>query len=205
MTTMKITQPSPRPMGIGGANDPRWLMASGVVAVLLSLAGLAMLPVLTIAAVLTLGVVLLGAAVYQLAKAWNAAGLKARGMRLGYALAYAFGGAAMVLNPPGAATGMTLVIAAALGLVGIQRLLLTGRTELQEAASGRRATGLFAIVAGTAILLTWPVSSVWAIGVAVSAILGAMGWRNLAVGTALRRGRSEGRSGPSGADDTLAA
>ncbi len=187
MTTMKVTQAPSQTTKTARRPAPDPLIVSGGLAFLLSLLGLTMLPTLTIAAVLTAGLALVGAALYQVARIWGEQPFRERARRLGYALAYAFGGLAMISNPPGAATGLTLFGAIALGILGFQRLLLQTRRGDAAAARRARSAGWLSLGAGTAVLVTWPLSSTWAIGVAVAAYLGAIGWGNLTTGIALRR------------------
>lgn len=160
--------------------DWRWLMARGAVATLLGVVGLALVPVLTLSSVLALGVALVGAAIYQLTRLTGPGQSANKAMRVGYAVAYGFGGTAMVLNPPAAAVGLTLMAAVALGIWGFRRLIVGG-------ARSDRGMGVIAIVAGTAILVTWPLSGVWGIGLAVATMMLAVGWQNLVGGVSLRR------------------
>ncbi|MBK1702499.1 HdeD family acid-resistance protein [Thiococcus pfennigii] len=171
LSTTSVVPARPRRFG---------LLASGAVAVAMGVVGLALVPLLTVAAVLTIGVVLLGAAVYQVTKAWRAPDGQPRTPHLVYAAVYAFGGLAMVFNPVGSAVGVTLFAAFALVLWGLYRVF-------GDAARRDIARGTVALIGGTLLVLTWPVSGLWAIGVAVAAALLAVGWRNLVGGLRPRR------------------
>lgn len=163
--------------------DWRWLLASGVLAMALGVAGLGLIPVLTLVGVLSLGLVLLGAALYQAVQAWRGGGPGGRAVHVGLALAYGIGGLAIVASPPGAAIGLTLAIAAALVVVGFRNLMGASGEETPS----RRRLGLAALGIGSLVFITWPMSSVWAIGLTVVAALLASGWRNLVGAIALRR------------------
>ncbi|AGA91176.1 hypothetical protein Thimo_2443 [Thioflavicoccus mobilis 8321] len=156
------------------------LLASGVVAIAMGVVGLALVPLLTVATVLSLGVLFIGVAVYQLTKAVRATDWQGRAPHLGFGAVYAFGGLAMVFNPLGSAVGVTLFSSFALVLWGLHRVF--GAPERRDV--GR---GALALVGGTLVILSWPTSGLWSIGIAVSAALLAIGWRNLVGGLALRR------------------
>lgn len=180
---MSSTNLSTTGVTLGGRHhDPdwRWLMARGAVAVVLGVVGLALIPILTLSGVLVMGAVLIGASLYQLARLPRIRPSGAKAMHIGYAIAYAFGGLAMVFNPPSAAVGLTLIAAFALGIWGF-RGLMNGGTRHD------RRLGIIAIVAGTALLIAWPLSGMWGVGVAIATLMLALGGQNLAKGVVIRR------------------
>lgn len=182
--------------------DWRWMFASGVLAIALGLLGLGLTPVLTIAAVLALGLVLAGAAVYQLIQGVRTTEWRRRMTRFGYAGAYAFGGAAMVLSPGAAAAGLTVLLAVLFGMAGFRALFANLNQRDHRDWGARALLGGAFILTGTLLLLTWPVSSIWAIGTGVSVVLLTKGWRNV-VGALTERGHE--RNHPPGTDEDSAA
>jgi len=166
--------------------DWRWMFANGALAMALGLLGLALTPFLTISAVLVLGAVLAGASLYQLAMAVRGSDRKLRIQRLGYAAAYAFGGVAMLLSPAAAAAALTLVLAGALLLGGFRTVFAQLGQRNRADWKARSLLGSLPILAGSLLLATWPVSSLWAIGASLAVVLLMRGWDHLVRALAAR-------------------
>jgi uncharacterized membrane protein HdeD (DUF308 family) len=79
---------------------------------------------------------------------------------------YAIGGGVLVADPLAASTVLTLAFAAALIASGGVRLFLAAR-HWQRLGWLLFASGLVGILGGLVILLKWPLSGLWVLGLAV--------------------------------------
>lgn len=141
-----------------------WLTALGVVFVGLGLACISAAFAATLATVLLFAVLLLLAGAAQLARAL-ASQDDDFGWDLASGLVYLVAGALLVADPVSGAVGLTLLLAAFFLFLGIVRLALARRAKRIHGTSGAlTATGVLDLVLGALIVLGWPETSTWLIG-----------------------------------------
>jgi uncharacterized membrane protein HdeD (DUF308 family) len=164
-----------------------WLLAFGILSIVLGTIGLGMTFGLTLASVLFFGVLLIVGGAVQLVDAFKCKGWKGTLWHVLIALLYVAGGILIVADPVLASATLTLVLAGILIAVGAARLVMA--FQLRPAAGWYWAliSGLVSALLGAMILAKWPVSGLWVIGLFVAIELIFNGWSYVFVALAARR------------------
>lgn len=166
-----------------------WLVGLGVVSTLLGVAGLGMTFGLTLAGVLFFGVLLLVGGVLQLFDAFKYGGWKSTFLHAAIALVYVLAGFLMVVDPAGAAVALTLFLGAALVAAGVLRVAICIQHRDQRGWKWMALGGLASIALGAVILVGWPISGLWVIGLFIAIELLINGWTAIFLGLAARRAK----------------
>lgn len=169
-----------------------WLLALGIVSILLGTTGLYMTFALTLATVVLFGALILAGGVLQLIQAFSCKGWKSTLGHVLIALLYIAAGIVIVMDPVLASGVLTLVLAGILMTVGVIRV--TMGIQHRQAATGwywSVLSGTLSIVLGGIIVLQWPVSGLWVIGLFVAIELMFSGWSYLFLALAARKAGRE--------------
>jgi uncharacterized membrane protein HdeD (DUF308 family) len=167
-----------------------WLLALGIVFVVLGTFGLLMALFFTVVSVLLFGALLLVAAVLQSSQAVRARGLKRRLPHVLIALVYAVAGIMMLVDPLDSSIAFTLVLAIFLLVVGGMRLVVAYQLRKDAGWGWALAAGITSIVLGAILLAGWPASGLWAIGLIVAVELIVNGWMCIFLALGARQLRS---------------
>ena len=157
-----------------------WLLALGIISIVLGTLGFYMTFALTLASVLFFGVLILAAGLFQLVHAFTCKGWKSVLWHVLIALLYIAAGVDIIMDPARASVVLTLVLAGILIAVGLVRIIMA--FQLRPAAAGWfwvALSGLVSIVLGGMILGQWPESGMWVIGLFVAIELIFNGWSYL--------------------------
>jgi uncharacterized membrane protein HdeD (DUF308 family) len=170
-----------------------WLVGLGIASILLGTIGLGMTFTLTLAGVLLFGVLLGVAGVLQLVDAFQCRGWKGTLLHVLIGLVYVAAALVAVADPVGAAVALTLVLGAALVVVGILRAAMAFQHRGSRGWGWALAGGLLSALLGVLVMAQWPVSGFWVIGLFIALELILNGWAYLFFGlTARRAGRAAG-------------
>lgn len=153
-----------------------WLLALGIVSIILGVIGLGMTVTLTIVSVIFFGVLLLVGGVTQLFDAFRHPGWKSTFWHVLIALLYLVGGIILVGDPVGGSVALTLVVAAMLVGSGIFRAVMAFQARGAAGWSWLLVGAILSIVLGLMILSSWPVSGLWVLGLVVAIELIINGW-----------------------------
>ena len=166
------------------AHNWGWLLAQGILLVVLGTIGLGMTIWLTLASVFIFGVFLViggGVQIFQT--------FKCRGWRsiLGHGLIavfYVLAGCSIMADPLAASTLFTLLLAGALVGIGVMRLIIAFQMRGAKNWFWPLIGGIAALFLGFMILARWPVSGLWVIGlfVAIEMIFGGWAYIFIALG-----------------------
>lgn len=153
-----------------------WLLGLGILFILMGTLGLGMVVGLTLASMFFLGVLLIIAGIFQIidtfkCKKWRGALLHAF-----IALLYIFGGCIVIYDPLLASSLITAAIAGVLIVIGATRLFMATMLRDAKGWGWMFLAGLAALVLGILILLQWPVSGLWFIGLFIAIELLITGW-----------------------------
>jgi uncharacterized membrane protein HdeD (DUF308 family) len=163
-----------------------WLLALGVLFVLLGCIGLGMLVSLTLASMLFLGILLIIAGISQLIDTSKSKRWKGVVWHTLIAILYLIGGGLVIYDPLLASAFITALLAAVLIIIGISRFFMA---LMLRGASGwfwLLLAGLIAIVLGVMILMHWPLSGLWIIGLFIAIELIVDGWAYIFLALSLR-------------------
>ncbi len=168
-------------------NNWGWLLAFGVLSILLGTIGLGMTFGLTLASVLFFGVLLIAGGVAQLIDAFKCKGWKSTLWHVLIALLYVAAGILIVVDPVLASATFTLVLAWILIAVGIMRGVMAFQLRPADGWFWPLLSGIVSIALGGMIIAEWPVSGLWVIGLFVAIELILNGWSYVFVALAARK------------------
>lgn len=153
-----------------------WLLALGIISIILGTIGLGMTVTLTIVSVIFFGVLLLVGGVIQLIDAFRHSGWKSTLWHVLIALLYLVGGIILVGDPVGGSVALTLVVAAMLVASGVFRAIMAFHAKGLAGWGWILFGAILSIVLGVMIFSSWPVSGLWVIGLFVAIELIINGW-----------------------------
>lgn len=153
-----------------------WMLAVGILMVLLGFIGLFMVTTFTLASVLVFGALLVVGGVAQAIEAVRATGWKSTALHVFIALVYIAAGALALYDPVAASLSLTLFIAAMLLVVGALRAVMAFQMRPVRGWGWVLAAGIMSLLLGVAIIAQWPVSGLLAIGLFVALELLIDGW-----------------------------
>jgi len=163
-----------------------WLLAFGILSIVLGTIGLGMTFMLTEFTIVFFGVLLVVGGVFQLLDAMKCRGWKSTAWHVLIALLYVGGGLLMALHPVLASVSLTLFLAWILIAVGILRGLMAFQLRPAKGWWWALLSGIVSIVLGGLILAQWPESGLWVIGLFVAIELIVNGWSYLFIALAAR-------------------
>lgn len=162
-----------------------WLLALGILMIVLGIVGLGMTYWLTVFAVIWFGVLAAIGGIAQLFGAFRHKGWKSTVWQVLIGLVYLAAGVVMVVLPVASAVWLTLFIAAALIAIGVMRLVMAFQLK-GGAAIWLGLAGAVSILLGFMVFADWPISGVWVIGLFVAIDLIFHGMALISVALAAR-------------------
>ncbi|CAI1492546.1 conserved membrane protein of unknown function [Thermococcus nautili] len=164
-----------------------WLLGLGIIFVTLGFAGLLLLPLVTITSVAIFGAFMLIAGALQITQGIaKARDWKSRGLHILMGVIYVIGGIATLENPVLATTVLTLVLGFSLIAIGAIRIGVAFQNRDISQWALMTLSGVLTIFLGALIVLQWPWSSLWAIGLFVSVDLIMSGANFIAIALAAK-------------------
>jgi uncharacterized membrane protein HdeD (DUF308 family) len=164
-----------------------WLLAFGILSIVLGTIGLGMTFGLTLASVLFFGVLLVVGGVFQVFDAFKCKGWKSTLWHILIALLYIAAGALMVYDPILASVTLTLVLGWILIAVGIMRGIMAFQLRPARGWYWPLLSGIVSVVLGAMILAKWPATGLWVIGLFIAIELIFHGWSYVFVALAARK------------------
>lgn len=169
-----------------------WLIALGIVLIVLGVIASLNLVLATVASVYYVGVLMIMGGVAMLVQAFRARGWGQVALMVLIGILYVLAGVFAFLNPLLASGVLTLMIAAALIVAGVLRIVVALRERPRRNWGWVLAAGIVSALAGVVLFAGWPVNSLWVLGLILAVDLIFQGWAWLAMGLAL--GAAPGRS-----------
>lgn len=163
-----------------------WMLALGILMVILGTIGLGMTFALTIVSVLYFGVLLLIGGGVQIFDAFKCKGWKSILWHVLIGLMYVAAGIVIFSDPVLASATLTLVIAGALLGIGIVRIIIAFQMRGVPGWIWTLIGGIAAIALGAMIFAKWPVSGLWVIGLFFAIELIFNGWSHITIALAAR-------------------
>ncbi len=156
-----------------------WLLALGILMIILGTIGMFMSVWVTLATVLVFGGFALAGGIFQIIQAFKAKEEKWAGRlpHLLIAIIYILMGIIIVVDPVAAGLGITLAIAALLIAIGITRIVYAFKCRKQKWRWILPLVfGIIDLILGIIIIINWPISGLWVIGLSVSIEMIMNGW-----------------------------
>ncbi len=167
-----------------------WTLIFGIALVILGVIGLYLSVWVTLASVMVFGAMLIAAAVMHGIESFRKPDHR-KGSRLEnilMAAMYLAMGGYVLIDPLAASIGLTLVLGAVFAAIGVTRLVYAWqRRDRKTEALLHVLTGGVALIMAAIILMEWPVSGLWVIGLLTSVELIQNGWLLVFAALALRR------------------
>ena len=170
-----------------------WMLALGILMVVLGVIGLYMTATFTIASVLLFGALLLIGGVARLIEAFRALGWKSVLLHILIAVVYLAAGGIALYDPVAASLSLTLFIVAMLFVTGVLRAVIALQMRPVKGWVWVLGTAIISVLLGVLIFLQWPVSGLLAIGLFVAIELLVDGWACILIALAAKSaaGRAE--------------
>jgi len=161
-----------------------WLLAQGILLVVLGTVGLGLTFFLTLATVFIFGVFLVIGGGVQIFQTFKCKGWGSILWHVLIAVLYVLAGLGIMADPLAASTLLTLLLAGALVGIGLVRLIIAFQVRGLKNWGWPLIGGIAAIILGVMILARWPVSGFWVIGlfVAIEMIFGGWSYIFIALG-----------------------
>ncbi len=158
-----------------------WILALGILLLILGTIGLCMTLFLTLASVLSFGVLLLVGGGAQIVHAFKAKGWKSIVLSVLIAILYILSGIMVIGNPVAASAVLTLMLAGAIIGIGVLRIVMGFQLRGFKNWIWPLLSGIIAILMGVVIILQWPISGFWVIGLFVAIEMIMNGWATIAI------------------------
>jgi len=171
----------------------KWHLFLGFFFVITGTIGLVVTPIATLSSVLLFAAFMMAGGVFQLAEAVSATkGWKGRLLHIIAGLLYIAGGIACAINPVAASLALTLILAAAIFVIGVFRVVIAfqHRQELRDWGIVL-ISGLASIAIAVLIGISWPYSALWTLGIFISVDLIFNGWSHIIIALAARKSLEE--------------
>ena len=161
-----------------------WLMALGVLFVVLGTIGLTMAVMMTLASIFVLGILVLAGGAMQVVQGVSFRGYKGKGWHLLIGFLYIVAAWVIISDPLVASTILTMLLAWVLVFIGLFRIFLAIQNRLRARWVWPLTAGFLSVLVGLMILLQWPMTGLWVIGLFVSVELIIHGWGYIALSLA---------------------
>lgn len=166
-----------------------WMLALGIVSIILGTIGLGMSIMLSIVGTLMFGVLLLVGAGLQLFQSFKAKGWKSTLPHVLIGLIYLAVGGLIIIDPLGATIALTLLLGMALLIVGILRLSMAMQHRGVSGWGWVLASGIASLLLGVMVIVGWPFTGLWVIGLFIAIELIVNGWSYIVLSQLARRYR----------------
>ena len=163
-----------------------WLLLLGIVQLIGGLFAFAIPAAASLAAAIVFGAVLLVAGVFQLVHAFSVRGWLGVTLQVLGGVLYIAAGLICLVFPLTGALTLTIIVGALLIADGVIRCVLASRVRPREGWGWFLAAGIASVALGLLLLLGWPLTGVWALGILLGVNLIFSGVANCALAVALR-------------------
>jgi len=163
-----------------------WLLALGILFLVLGIIGLGMTFTLTMASILFFGILILIGGVVQIIESFKCRGWKSIVYHILIGILYLLAGIFMVTNPAAASAVLTLMLAFALIAVGLVRIVVAFQLRGMKNWGWPFIGGILTVLLGLMIAVKWPVSGLFVIGLLVAIEMIIHGWSYLFIALAAK-------------------
>lgn len=164
-----------------------WLLGLGILFVVLGFIGLGMTVGLTMVSIVFMGALFIIAGLVQIVDVFKSHHWKGIVGHALIAVLYIIGGGMIIHDPVLASAVVTALIAWILIIIGVTRLILAFVLRHATGWGWMLFAGLTAIVLGVLILMQWPYSALWIIGMFIAIELIVNGWTYIFMALGMRK------------------
>ncbi|KFI22892.1 HdeD family acid-resistance protein [Nitrosococcus oceani] len=164
-----------------------WLLALGILFIILGTIALGMSVTLTVVTVLFFGVLLSIGGIFQIVEAFKCKGWRSVLLHILIALLYITAGVMLITEPIAGSLALTALLGGAFVATGILRIVMGFHLKGTGARWGWVVfAGVVSLVLGGMILFQWPVSALWVIGLLVAIEMLFHGWSYVMIALAAK-------------------
>jgi len=164
-----------------------WLLCLGILFIILGVIGLGRLVALSLADDSFFGILIVIGGVAQFGEALKCKGWKGLAFHVLIAVLYVAGGVFVIQDPLAASVILTWILAAVLISVGIVRAVMALQIRTTGSWFVPLLGGILSIILGGLILVKWPLSGLFVIGLFIAIELITNGWSYIFIALAARR------------------
>jgi uncharacterized membrane protein HdeD (DUF308 family) len=168
-----------------------WLLAFGILMIILGLFAIGAPVMATIAFQVVLGWLLVIGGIAEAIHAFMAQSWRGFLFELLSAILYVVVGVLLLINPVLGAAALTLLLAVFLVVEGIFKIIMALRVRDHRGWGWLLASGVLSLILGAMIWAQWPASGLWVIGLLVGIQLLFTGWSLVMLALAARSHRQE--------------
>lgn len=162
------------------------VLSLGIVLLILGLIGLGMEFMLTVVSMYFFAVLLIVSGLSHFLDAFKYKQLKASVWQILIAVLYVCGGIIVIYDPLLASALFTALLAWVLIIIGISRLFMAFFIKGSSGWGWVLLAGITSFILGLLILMQWPVSGLWVIGMFIAIELIVSGWTYILMALSLR-------------------
>ncbi|MGO4172043.1 HdeD family acid-resistance protein [Bosea sp. TAF32] len=163
-----------------------WLMAEGIILIILGVLGLGAVALLSLASAIWFGAMIFVGGIVVLIDAFRHQAWKSRLWHILIGVLYVAVGVMTFVNPLVATASLTLLAGAALVATGVLRLIMAFQNRELPYWGWVAFSGALSLLLGGMILAQWPASSLWVLGTFLAIELIFQGWAAIALARAIR-------------------
>ena len=186
MTQDRLTEAEENVLAVAKQNWG-WLLALGILFVILGTVGLGMTVALTLTSLIFLGAFMIAGGVFQLVAAFREKTGKRLALGLLLAVLYIIAGIWVIQNPAMASAFATAMIAGLITALGILRLLAAFERKPESGWLWMLLSGITSLLLAGMIFMAWPSSALWVIGLFLAIEMIFHGWAYIFTALALRK------------------
>lgn len=163
-----------------------WLFVVGLILLVLGIVGLSMELMLTLVSMYFFAAFLLVSSLSHFADAFKYKGAKGILWQVFIALLYLFAALVILYDPLLASTMITALLAWLLIVIGISRIIMAFSVKGSGGWGFILFAGICSLILGILILLHWPMSGLWVIGMFIAIDLIVSGWTYIFIALSMR-------------------
>lgn len=164
-----------------------WLLALGILFLILGCIGMGMVVGLTMLSMLFFAALLFIAGGAQIADVFKTQGWKGSLWHAFIAFLYIAFGAIIIYNPLVASAAITALLAWILIMIGVTRITMAFALRKAKGWGFMLVAGIASLILGILILIHWPWSGLWVIGLFIAIEMIVAGWSYIFIALGLRK------------------
>ncbi len=166
-----------------------WLLTFGILLLFLGCIGLGMEIALTIVSMYFFSALLFVSGIFHFADAFKYKKWKGAIWQILIAILYLIGAGLVFYDPLLASAVITAFLAWVLIIIGVSRIVMSFSVKNTTGWGWILFAGIIALLLGVLILLHWPMSSLWVIGMFIAIDMIVTGWTYIFIAIGLRAAR----------------
>ena len=164
-----------------------WILGLGILFLVLGCIGLGMVVCLTLVSMFFFGALLIISGITHIIDVFKHKEWKGIIGQALIAVLYIAGGCVVFYDPFLASTLITALLAGVLIIIGITRIIMAIALKDSKSWGWLLLAGITAIVLGVLIIMQWPISGLWVIGMFIAIEMIVNGWTYIFIGLSLRQ------------------